>query len=116
MQIRMHFSRVVGVPNEDLALTFTTPLALQWEEEFFGFIELPENLPKCSGSEFNHWVYPTLVIENSAWAERYANRIFTEAELETKGLTHFVFIAMNDLLHVLSVVEPTARFVESVDA
>ena len=116
MQIRLHFSRVVGGPDEDLALAFTRPLAVKWEEEFFGFIELPDNLPKCSRSEFNHWVYPTLVIENSAWAEKYANRVFTEAELETKGVTHFVFIAMNDLLHVLSIDEPTARFVESVDA
>src|SRR5262245_43795876 len=46
----MHFSRVVDGFSKDLELTFRQPLAVQWEDEGFGLIESPEDLPKCSGS------------------------------------------------------------------
>jgi hypothetical protein len=41
MIVLMHFSRVVGGLDKDIELTFSQPIALQWEDETYGLIELP---------------------------------------------------------------------------
>jgi len=113
--VLMQFSRVIGGCPHDLRLTFTCPLALQWEDESFDFMDLPEPIPRCSDSRFTGWSYPTLVVENSRWAEKYANRKYAEGDPGAKDVTHYVFLAMNDILHVLSDGEPAVALVEPVD-
>ena len=98
--------------DEDLQLTFSKPIAVQWEDEIYGLIDLPIHLPKCDRQDFNNWAYPTLVVSDSNWAARYAQNMFSEVELESKSVIHFVFIAMNDLLHVLSETKPTTKLIE----
>ncbi|WP_233073293.1 hypothetical protein [Motilimonas eburnea] len=108
----MHFSRVIGGCNKDLELTFSDPIALQWEDESYGIIDLPDTLPKCSAVGFTGWTYPTLIVPKSKWADKYAARTHTEEEYKNHKVTHFAFISMNDLLHVLSVEKPSAKLIE----
>jgi hypothetical protein len=63
--VLMHFSRVLGGCKSDLELTFKSPLALQWEEETYGLIDLPDNLPRCTSQSFESWAYPTMIISGS---------------------------------------------------
>ena len=112
----MHFSRVIGGCDKDLELTFTNPIALQWEDESYDLIELPDILPKCSREGFTSWTYPTLINENSKWANSYAARTHTEEEYKDHKVTHFAFISMNDLLHVLSEEKPSAKLIEASNA
>jgi hypothetical protein len=111
--VLMHFSRVVGNGRNDLELIFAYPLALQWERASYGLIELPQDLPRIASGR---WAYPSLIINNSAWADRYAGRICTEEEFKNHGLIHYAFISMNDLLHVLSGYPPTIKLVQASDA
>ncbi|GAB1267010.1 hypothetical protein NBRC116493_02630 [Aurantivibrio infirmus] len=116
LEITMHFSRVIGGFKNDVCLTFDNPIAVQWEDESYGIIELPNNLPKCQNEAFSPWVYPTLIIPNSNWANTYAARICTAEEYENHNVSHFAFISMNDLLHVLSNKKPSAKIVEAKNA
>ncbi len=113
--ITMHFSRVVGGCGMDLELVFSSPLALQWEDESYGLIELPNNLPKCVQDRFKRWTYPTLIIPNSNWADLYAANIYTKEDFKSHKVTHFAFVSMNDLLHVLSEKKPRVRLIEPSD-
>jgi len=112
----MHFSRVIDGCEKDLEIKFLNPIALQWENESFEIIKLPANLPCCSNEGFTNWTYPTLIIPNSEWANLYAAQSHTEEEYKTHEVKHFAFIAMNDLLHVLSEEMPTARFTHAKNA
>ncbi|GAA4342872.1 hypothetical protein [Kangiella taiwanensis] len=107
----MHFSRVIGGLNKDLKFVFTNPIALQWEDESYGIIELPPDLPTCSREGFENWTYPTLIISNSKWANQYAATIYTEVEYINHNVTHFSFISMDDILNVLSENKPTVSWV-----
>jgi hypothetical protein len=110
----MHFSRLHdGLPN-DLELLFLHPVALQWEQESFGLIDLPELLPLIGGvgPYASMAAFPLLLIEGSPWANDYAARVLTDQEFERHTLKHFALISLNDLLHVLSWDLPAARFVE----
>jgi hypothetical protein len=114
--VTMHFSRVINGYGKDLELIFERPLALNWEDESYSLIGLPNNLPKCSSKQFNGWTYPTLIVTGSKWADLYAARTHTEEKFKTHGVTHFAFIAMNDLLHILSEKKPSTRFIGAKDA
>ena len=112
----MHFSRVVGGCDKDVELTFSDPIALQWEDESYDVIELPGNLPKCAQDGFTTWTYPTLIIPDSEWANQYASRTHTEEEFKNHKVTHFAFISMNDILNVLSEKKPSAKLIEVTNA
>ncbi len=114
--ITMHFSRVIGGCPTDLELTFTNPLAVQWEDESYSLIDIPDQLPKCSEEKFNDWTYPTLIVPNSQWANQYAANIYSEEEFSNHKVTHFAFISMNDLLYVLSEHKPNAKLIEAGNA
>jgi hypothetical protein len=114
--VTMHFSRVVNGPPEDLQLSFTRPLAVAWEEETFGLIDSPEDLPKCTGAHLSRFTHPTLIVEGSRWAERYAANMFAEGDPGAKRVTHYFMVSLNDLLHVLAESEPEAAWVPSIDA
>ena len=116
LKLRLHLSRVVGGPPNDLELSFDCPLAAQWEEESFGLIGSPTPLPKCQNPQFLAWVHPALVIDNSKWADTYAARLFSEDEFMGHDIKHYFFVSMNDLVHVLSQHPPVARWVAPVDA
>ncbi|MBV35720.1 hypothetical protein [Kangiella spongicola] len=108
----MHFSRVIGGIDKDLKLVFTHPIALQWEDESYNVIELPNNLPKCSKEQFNEWTYPTLTISDSKWANEYAAMTHSIDNFENHRVTHYAFISMNDILNVLSENEPTVSWIK----
>jgi hypothetical protein len=116
LKLRLYFSRVIDGPDHDLELVFSQPLAFQWEGEHLGLIGLPGDLPKCDAPFFARWTYPILAIDESPWADKYARRIFTAEEFKVKVVSHFAFISMNDLVHVLSVEQPKAQWVQSSDA
>jgi hypothetical protein len=116
LKLTMHFSRMVDGPEQDLEVVFDNPLAFQWEDEIYGLIALPTELPHCLAPQWHRWVFPILTIDNSIWADRYAQRTFTVEEYEHKRVTHYAFIALNDLVHVLSIKPPTLRWVPPVDA
>ena len=106
----MHFSRVVGGHAYDLYLSFDSPWAVEWEEESFGLLEMPSDLPLCTDKKFASWAFPTLLIEESGWAEKYAARRFVEGDPSAKKLQHYAMISLNDSLHVLSLKTTYARW------
>jgi hypothetical protein len=108
--ILMHFSRVIEGLDRDLELTFDRPLAFQWEDESYGLIETPGDLPKCAAEKFKSWTHPTLRIEGSRWRETYANRKYASTDID--HLVHFFLVSMNDLVHVLAENEPSSRWIE----
>ena len=112
----LHFSRVVDRPERDLKLDFGRPLALSWEDECFAFIPTPAGLPMCTLERFRHWAYPTLVVEGSAWADRYAANIYPADEFEHHPVRHYLLLSMNDTLHILSKQPPVAAWITSADA
>ena len=106
----MHFSRVLDGFAQDLQLTFSRVLAVQWEEESSGLIHSQSSLPTCT---FRGWTHPTLIVEGSEWASRYAaNR----HAADDARVTHYLLVSLNDLLHVLAEVEPRTRWVTPIDA
>jgi hypothetical protein len=113
--VLMHFSRVLDGCKSDLELTFKSPLALQWEEESYGLIDLPDNLPRCTSKGFETWAYPTMIISGSIWASSYADRINSDNDPRALNVTHFALVAMNDLLHILSGEKPLARLIGPTD-
>jgi hypothetical protein len=110
----MHFSRVVGGFSKDLKLIFDRPLAVMWEEESFGLIETPKVLPKCSGAGFRECSHPTLIVEHSSWAEKYAANKYGEGDPEAQNVKHYFLVSLNDLVHVLAESTPEAAWVASV--
>ncbi len=109
--VLMHFSRVISGYKSDIEITFKNPWALKWEEESFGLIDIPEPLPRCSNNNFSGWTHPTLIVKDSKWAEKYSNRMYAAGDPKAKDVTHYVFVAMNDLLHVLSEQKPLVKLV-----
>jgi hypothetical protein len=111
----LHFSWVIDGFAKDLEITFRNPLAVHCEDESFGISEAPEELPKCSG-KFSQWTHPTLIIENSRWAGRYADRKYSEHDPRAVTITHFFLISMNELLQVINEGEPETRWIAPADA
>ena len=114
--VLMHFSRVVDGSRMDLELAFPSPLAVMWETESFGLIDSPVELPKLSGPRFGGWTFPTILVENSAWAERYAARKYSANDINALHIKHYFLVSLNDLLHVLAEGTPRSKWVEAVDA
>jgi hypothetical protein len=109
----MHFSRVIDGLDRDLEIVFRNPLAVRWEDESFGLIECPEDLPKCSPGKFRTWAYPTLIVENSKWAQEYSARKYAENDPNSQRVAHYFLVSMNDLLHILAESEPTTQWVSN---
>lgn len=105
----MHFSRAVGNSDYDLELTFRKPYALQWEDESFGLIDLPCEIPRLSSG----WAYPVLILKGSEWADRYAAERYLGEEFKSHDVKHYAFISMNDFLYVLSKNPPVIRLVKA---
>ena len=97
LSVRMNFSDTVDGPNEDLQIDFDHVHAFQWESESFGLIPLPRALPKCRLPQWSLWTFPLLQCEESSWATAYRDN-----QPQALDCQHFVFISMNDLLHVLA--------------
>jgi len=102
--VTMHFSRIVGGFKNDVEIIFKEPRGLyyNWQDQSYGLFELPQELPKFSAGSFAGWTYPSIKILGSKWADLYAARTHTELDFRQHNVTHFVFIALNGLLHVLS--------------
>ena len=108
--VLMHFSRVVDGHEMDLRLAFDSPCALQWEEESFGLIPIASELPRCTSEKFAKWTFPTLLVEDSDWAEKYGARRFAVDDPATKELRHYVMVSLNDIIHVLAFTAPHAQW------
>jgi hypothetical protein len=114
--VLMHFSRIVDGHAMDLEIVFSNPFAVMWEEESFGLIDSPHELPKCAAPQFKDWAFPTLIIEGSPWAQRYADRRYSDGDPEAERVNHYFLVSLNDELHVLNYGEPQSRWKEPVDA
>lgn len=114
--ILMHFSRIVDGWDKDLELVFSNPLALMWERESFGLIDTPSDCPKLDRPQFSGWTFPTLKIEDSAWAERYTANMFAADDPKIGSVKHYYFVSLNDLLHVLGQDAPQSKWVAPHDA
>ncbi|MGN6546710.1 MAG: hypothetical protein ACTHK7_16770 [Aureliella sp.] len=112
LAVCMHFSQIVGGWNKDLQIVFPNPLAVMWECESFGLIETPANPPQLTG-RFHGWTFPTLVIERSEWAERYAAAKYAHGDPAAARIKHYYLVSLNDLLHVLDEGDPECRWVDS---
>lgn len=97
-----------------LELVFRGLLALKWEEESFDLIASPKDLPKCSSARFCSRTHPTLIVENSCWAETYAARKYAENDPEAKNIVHYFLVSLNDLMHLLAESKLEARWVTSM--
>src|SRR5262245_58339133 len=86
--VKMHFSRIVDGLDKDLEVTFDHPLAVSWEDESFGLLETPSAWPMCSSARFGSYTHPTLVIEGSPWAARYAARRYAAGDPGAAAATH----------------------------
>jgi hypothetical protein len=102
----MHFSRVPGLPAEDLLLRFQDLVALRWELECPGFDPMPKDLPKCTEEKWHDWVFPLLKIEGSAWLQQY-EPIYGRAN----SLSHFLLISQNDLVQLIARSDATAEWI-----
>ena len=107
----MHFSRVVGGLADDLLLVFDKVLAVSWEDEAFGLIDASDDLPKCSGHQFGDYTHPALIIQNSKWTRKYADREYSADDPRAKRIVHYYLVSFNDLLHVLAESDPTASWI-----
>lgn len=114
LEVLMHFSRVIDGHEMDLRLAFDSPCALQWEEESFGLIPIPSELPRCASGKFARWTFPTLLVEGSHWAETYAARRFATDDPAAKELRHYVMLSLNDTVHVLAFKAPRAQWLSPV--
>ena len=114
--ILMHFSRIVDGWDKDLECVFSNPLAFMWESESFGLIDTPSDCPELDRPQFHGWTFPTLRIEDSAWAARYAANMFSADDPKLGSVKHYYLVSLNDLLHVLGQDVPQSEWVEPHDA
>jgi hypothetical protein len=114
--VLMHFSRIIDGWSKDLEIVFPKPLSVQWEEESFGLIDSPKDFPKLQRAQFHGWTFPTLTIDGSVWAERYAASKFSEGDPGITLIKHYYLVSLNDLLHVLAEGVPNSRWVAPLDA
>lgn len=112
LTVTMHFSRVPGGFASDVQLIFPNPMTLIWEDESLGLVPLPDQLPLCQAPDFHDWVYPTLIIEDSELATRYADSTFEREDARWADVEHFVMVSMNDLLHVVSLGRPEVSLID----
>lgn len=106
--VTMHFSRVVGLPMQDLLLRFRDIVALRWELECPGFDPVPKELPKCTVAKWTTWTFPLLRIEESSWLRKYAP-IYQLPK--GPSLSHFLLISMNDLVQLIARSDATAEWI-----
>ncbi|MGH1360600.1 MAG: hypothetical protein ACRBC3_17710 [Burkholderiaceae bacterium] len=104
--VTLHFSRVPEGFASDVRLTFPNAMTLLWEDESLGLIPIPDQLPLCSSPSFHDWVFPTLILQNSELATRYADKTFEKDDPRWSDVEHFVMVSMNDLVHVVSLGRP----------
>ncbi len=111
LSVLMHFSAVVGGLTDDLKLVFDNVLAATWEDESYGLIGSPAKLPKCASPDFSSYTHPTLIVQDSTWARKYADQKYPAHDAGRKRLVHYYLVSLNDLLHVLAESDPTASWV-----
>jgi len=98
--ILMYFSNLIGGTKYNLELTFDSIVSMKYEEEMPGLIYIPK-IPHCTKKYFTKYRYPIITIENSKWVKKY--------EKYRDNLTHYVFISMDDIVHVLTEERPKIK-------
>lgn len=109
--VTMHFSLVIGLPDNDLRLQFTGPLAMHWETECPGFYPVPPNMSKCADPQWAKWVFPLQMVEGSELLEEFRG-IYQIGK--APELSHFLLISMNDLVHVIARSGVTAEWIPGI--
>ena len=104
--LTMHFSSVTGLPERDIELSFNGVVSLRWESETFGFNPLPDELPKCTATEWQSWTFPMLKVDSSSWLQAHEDNALTEGTH-----SHFALVTMNDSLQIIAKSEVKARWV-----
>jgi len=106
LELKLCFSHVNRGYASDLTATFSKPVSFVWESESYGLVDTPDQLPKCSSKDFEQYTYPVLEIEGSNWVAEYA-RMAMANEPVGATLAHFLFVSLNDIVHVLTSTKPT---------
>lgn len=109
--VLMHFSRVRGGFESDVQLSFTDAMHFAWEDESLNVMSVSTDLPLCKDPAFSDWIYPTLVINDSALATQYADSTFDKTDPQHSNVGHFFMVSMNDVLQVISVGLPDVQIV-----
>ena len=108
LTVTMHFSLVVGLPNEDLRLQFPGALAMHWETECPGFFPVPRDMSHCTDSRWTSWEFPLQRVHGSQLLEQFQEICQLGNAPE---LSHFLLISMNDLVHVIAPSDATAEWI-----
>lgn len=109
----LHFSRMVDGLKKDLEINFGSPMAVSWEDESYGLIEVPNGIPTTeNGFNYSH---PTLIVEGSEWAKKYADNKYSTGDPEADDVVHYLLVSLNDILHVLSEIKPLTKWVTPTD-
>jgi len=112
-KVIMHFSRIADGLKNDLEINFGIPMAVCWEDESYGLIEIPDGIPTTENS--SKWSHPTLIIEESELARKYADRKYSSGGPEAGDVVHYLLISLNDVLHLLSETKPVTKWVTPID-
>lgn len=106
-RIILKFSDIPCGTKYDLELTFDKIQAMKYEDGEPALIPIPDP-PHCTNENFTEYIFPTLTVENSIWAKAY--EFFRPIDL-----THYVFVALNDIVHILSEEKPKLRILKLDD-
>ncbi len=107
--VTLHFAAFTGLPAKDLLIHFRTLVALKYETECPGFEPDPTDLPKCSEPAMAMWTFPLLKIEGDPWLAQY-QQIY-QATSGAAPLSHFFFVSMGDLVHVVACADAVAEWI-----
>jgi hypothetical protein len=112
--VTMHFSRMVDGLENDLEINFGSPMAINWEDESYSLTDFPDGIPKTEKGKFK-FLHPTIIVEGSDWAKKYADNKYSDGDPEADDVVHYLLISLNDILHVLSEIEPVTKWIASTD-
>ena len=104
LSILMYFADMIGGTKYNLEIKFNSIVAIQYEKEMPGLLSIPD-APHCSKKYFTEFIHPILMIKDSEWVRKYENYV--------SSLTHYVFISMNDIVHVLTEEKPEMKHILS---
>jgi len=107
LRVTMHFSRTAGALRDDLEIDFEGAVGLLWMEESAHSVaeRMQSPLPKCHDLKWANWTFPLLVVSNSEWLSKI------EALPLSQQRVHFLLVSMNDIVEVLALRPPSAKWV-----
>jgi hypothetical protein len=112
IRVLMRFSLVVGGIPDDLELIFDRAAAMNWADEAVHSVSvpMPTQRPRLPAGKWDGWTYPLLRVNESSWLSRF------EFLPNCRGLTHFLLVAMNDIVDIVAGPAPSVRWIPSTGA